>query len=151
MNSAGQDMRGPVNAAEPLRLARLPSTEYRLERSNRNSYRSHLGLAMQAHIQLIQLIVAYSLLGAFLFAVAITCGSLVGWVKFSSPSQQRKLFAVLIVQICVFGVGFFANVLKFDPVKVQQEILRDYMTATVFCPGIRFHSFHFRYVKIRGS
>jgi uncharacterized protein YjbI with pentapeptide repeats len=84
---------------------------------------------MQINIQLIQLVIAYSLAGAFVFTLAVTCGSLVGWVKFESPSQQRKLFAVLIIQLCVACVGFFANFLKFDPGGVQQAILHDYMSA----------------------
>ena len=75
---------------------------------------------MQANIQLIQLIVTYTLVGAFLFTVIVTCGSLVGWVKFKYPSQQRKLFAVLLVQLCVVGIGFFANILKFNPMQVQE-------------------------------
>ena len=32
-----------------------------------------------------------------------------------------------VAPLCVSG--FFGNLLKFDPIKVQQEILRDYMSA----------------------
>jgi uncharacterized protein YjbI with pentapeptide repeats len=84
---------------------------------------------VQVHYQLIQLIVAYALVGAFIFTTIVTCASLIGWIKFKSPSQQKTLFRALIIQICVAGAGFFANVLKFDPAKVQQAILSDEMSA----------------------
>lgn len=38
------------------------------------------------------LVVGWTLVGAFAFTLLITCFSLVGWVKFVDPKQQRKLF-----------------------------------------------------------
>lgn len=88
---------------------------------------------MQAHIELIQLITAYTLVGAFVFTVVVTCLSLLGWVKFADASQQKKLFGTLVVQLVVVGVGFFSDFLKFDATRVQESVIRDYMSA----PGSR--------------
>jgi len=77
---------------------------------------------MGAHAQLIQLIVGYTLAGALVFTVIITCLSLVGWIKFADPAQQNKLFVVLIVELVVISVGFFGGLLKFDPQQVERKI-----------------------------
>ncbi len=77
---------------------------------------------MAPHIQLIQLVVAYTLAGAFVFTVFVTCLSLVGWIKFANSKQQQKLFATLIVEVVAVSIGFFGGLLKFDPKQVQQNI-----------------------------
>ncbi len=84
---------------------------------------------MQTHIELIKLIVAYTLTGAFVFTVAMTCLSLIGRIRFASEAQQKKLFYVLILELTVVCVGFFSDFLKFNPSKVQEAILRDGMSA----------------------
>ena len=84
---------------------------------------------MRAHIELIQLIVAYALAGALVFTLVITCLSLLGWVRFASPAQQNKLFYVLIVELVTVAVGFFGGLLRFDAAEVQAEVIRDYMSA----------------------
>jgi hypothetical protein len=75
-----------------------------------------------SHQEIIQLVIAYTLTGAFVFTVGITCLSLVGIVKFVNPKQQNKLFAILIVEIVVMGLGSYSNFLKFDPKKVAAQI-----------------------------
>lgn len=77
---------------------------------------------MGAHAQLIRLIVGYTLVGALVFTVIITCLSLVGWIKFADQAQQTKLFGVLIVELVIISVGFFGGLLKFDPQQVEQKI-----------------------------
>ena len=77
---------------------------------------------MGAHALLIQLIVGYTLAGALVFTAIITCLSLVGWIKFADQAQQNKLFYVLIVELVVIGVGFFAGMLNFDPQQVESKI-----------------------------
>ena len=95
---------------------------------------------MHTHIQLIQLVIAYSLAGAFVFTLVATCLSLFGWVRFAVPSQQKKLFSVLIVQLAVVSVGFFGRFLRFDVAEVQEQVIRDYMSA----PGSRALASDFR-------
>jgi hypothetical protein len=73
------------------------------------------------HAAIIKLVIAYTLLGAFIFTVIITCLSLIGIVKFANPGQQRKLFAVLIVELVVICVGVFADFLQFSPKEVRSE------------------------------
>jgi hypothetical protein len=77
---------------------------------------------MVSHVQILQLIIAYTLAGAFVFTVIMTCLSLVGWVKFADSAQQQKLFYALIVEVVTIGVGFFAGFLKFDPKSVADDI-----------------------------
>ena len=77
---------------------------------------------MEVHAQLIQLIIGYSLAGALVFTVVVTCLSLVGWIEFKKQSQQNKLFAVLILELVIISVGFFGGLLKYDPVSVEQKI-----------------------------
>jgi energy-coupling factor transporter transmembrane protein EcfT len=78
---------------------------------------------MISHVQIIQLIVAYTLVGAFVFTVVITCFSLVGWIKFANKKQQQKLFAALIIQLVIGCVGFFTQLLQFNPQSVANELV----------------------------
>ena len=77
---------------------------------------------LSAQIELIKLTIAYTLLGAFIFTVVATCLSLVGLVKFAKPSQQSKLFAILIVELVTICVGAFANLLQFNPNEAQRQV-----------------------------
>lgn len=81
------------------------------------------------HAEIIKLIVAYTLLGALVFTVIITCLSLIGLVKFAVEKQQSKLFGTLIVQLVVIGIGGFSNTLKFDAGKVEKEVQRPAVQA----------------------
>lgn len=77
---------------------------------------------MTYHQELIGLIVAYTLAGAFVFTVVVTCLSLVGWIKIPDPRQQQKLFYVVIVEVAIIGVGSFSGWLQFDPRVPVQSI-----------------------------
>lgn len=73
---------------------------------------------------LIQLVIAWTLVGAFVFSVIITCASLVGWIKITDRAQQRKLFYILIVQLLTFGVTYFGKVLNYSPTVAINDIKR---------------------------
>jgi len=75
------------------------------------------------HQELIRLTIAYTLAGAFVFTVVITCLSLVGWIKFADKKQQQKLFTCLVVQLVVVGVGFFTGFLRFNVPKVAKDLV----------------------------
>lgn len=80
------------------------------------------------HVQLIKLAIAYTLLGAFIFTVVVVCLSLVRSGVIVSASQQKKLFAVLIVELVVICTGSFSNMLELNPRSAQRKIespLRD--------------------------
>ena len=85
---------------------------------------------MSVHQDLISLIIAYTLTGAFVFTVIITCGSLVGWVKFADPKQQKKLFGALIVEVVVICVGSFAGFVNFSASGTQSAIASDAIKAS---------------------
>ncbi len=72
---------------------------------------------------LIQLIIAYTLTGVFVFTALITSLSMIGIVKFAQKAQQKTLFKVLIVEVVIVAVGFFGQVLTFNPQKVQKNIV----------------------------
>jgi energy-coupling factor transporter transmembrane protein EcfT len=69
---------------------------------------------MDGQVAVLKLIVAYTLVAAFVFTVIMTCLSLVGWVKFAVAGQQRKLFASLIVELVVICLGVFTNLLNLN-------------------------------------
>lgn len=83
-----------------------------------------------SHVSLIKLLIAYTILGAFIFTVLATCLSLVGIVKFRDKAQQKKLFYVLIVEIVTIGVGFFGDILKYDPGSVIKESVDKFVRET---------------------
>ena len=74
------------------------------------------------HQQIISLAIAYTLAGAVVFTVIVTCLSLVGWIKLADSKQQNKLFYVLIVELIAISVTFFGGFLNFNPVQVQTRI-----------------------------
>lgn len=73
-------------------------------------------------IELIKLSIAWTLVGAFIFTVIITCLSLFGWIKFTDRKQQDKLFYVLIVQLVTIAIGSFTNLLNLSPSIAGAEI-----------------------------
>jgi hypothetical protein len=64
--------------------------------------------------EVVKLIIAYTLTGAFVFTVVVTCLSLIGWVKFANQKQQRRLFVVLIIELVTVCLGFFSGLLTFN-------------------------------------
>lgn len=74
------------------------------------------------HPEIIRLVIAYTLVGAFVFTAIITCLSLIGLVKFANSQQQNKLFYVMIVELVVGSVGFFFNFISFSPSTVSAKI-----------------------------
>jgi hypothetical protein len=48
---------------------------------------------------LMKLVMGWTIVGGFIFTMVITCLSLVGWVRFADPRQQKRLFSVLIVEV----------------------------------------------------
>ena len=74
------------------------------------------------HTQIIELIIAYTLVGAFVFTVIVTLLSMVGWIKFADKAQQTKLFSILIVELIIGMLGFFFNFLQYNPSGVQEQI-----------------------------
>lgn len=83
---------------------------------------------MATHVEFMKLIIGYTLVGAFIFTVAATCLSLVGWIKFANAGQQSKLFGVLIVELVTIGLGVFTNMLNLSPretaAKVQAPLVQ---------------------------
>lgn len=77
---------------------------------------------MPGHVELMKLIIGYTLVGAFVFTVIITCLSLIGLVKFTSQGQQVKLFSILIVELAVLGMGTFAGLLELNPSQAAAKI-----------------------------
>lgn len=73
------------------------------------------------HRVLIQLIISYTLVVAFVFTVLVTCGSLIGWVKFADRRQQGRLFTVLIVSLVSICLTAFGGFLELDPAALDRD------------------------------
>ena len=73
---------------------------------------------------LIQLVIAWTLVGAFVFAIVVTCGSLVGLIQFKDSAQQKKMFYVLIVQLVALGVTYFGKFLNYSPTTAANDVVR---------------------------
>lgn len=80
---------------------------------------------MSASQNLLQLIIAYTLVGAFVFTVVVTCLSLIGVIRFADSKQQKQLFTALLLQMITGSVGFFFNWLTFDPREVTASIKQE--------------------------
>jgi len=78
---------------------------------------------MISHAEIIQLVIAYSLTGAFLFTFVITCLSLLGWLKFADLKQQKKLFYILVVELVTICMGSFSGFLNLHPGETQKVIV----------------------------
>jgi predicted nucleic acid-binding Zn-ribbon protein len=74
------------------------------------------------HVAIIKLAISYTLALAFVFTVVITCLSMLGWVKFADPKQQKRLFVAVVVQLAVGSVGVFFDFLKINPTEVKEQI-----------------------------
>ena len=88
-----------------------------------------MNIDLAQHIPIFKLTIAYTIVGAFIFTAVITCLSLIGLVKFAKPSQQSKLFAILIVEIVTICVGAFSSLLQFNPKEAQREVERPLVVA----------------------
>lgn len=77
---------------------------------------------MADHAEIIRLVIAYTLVGAFVFTAVVTCLSLIGVIKFAKQSQQQKLFYVLIVELVVGSLGLFFDFLRLNPNQVARGI-----------------------------
>lgn len=71
-------------------------------------------------MDLIPLIIAGALVGAFLFTLLITLLSLLGWVTFKFERQQSVLFFVVIVELVVGFAGNAAGLLPLSPYAVDR-------------------------------
>ena len=74
------------------------------------------------HVAIIKLAISYTLALAFVFTVVVTCLSLLGWVKFADPKQQKRLFAAVVLELAVGCVGVFFGFLNFNSTEVTEEI-----------------------------
>jgi hypothetical protein len=71
---------------------------------------------------LMSLVVGWTLVGAFVFTVIITCLSLVGWVQFADKKQQRALFTAVIIElVLVFGAQL-VGVARYQPEPVRKSL-----------------------------
>lgn len=98
------------------------------------------------HQDAIQLIIGYTCVGAFVFTVVVTCLSLIGWVKLADRGQQKKLFAIIIIEIAIVGVGYFSGLLKFSPEASERSLGITYDSYELFeddlghsCPDEMLH------------
>jgi peptidoglycan L-alanyl-D-glutamate endopeptidase CwlK len=90
---------------------------------------------VDTHVAIFKLIIGYTLVGAFLFTVVVTCLSLVGIIRFANSSQQRKLFTVLVVELVAIALGAFSNLLVLSPRQTQVAITQPLVERTAQAQG----------------
>lgn len=95
-----------------------------------------MSLDIETHITLIKLIIAYVLIGAFIFSVIMTCLSLIGIVKFLKPNQQNKLFTILIVEVVTISIGVLSNLLLINPKIAQKAVAEETLKINQSSPRI---------------
>ena len=83
------------------------------------------------HTQIMELIIGYTLVGAFVFTVIVTIFSMLGWVKFADKAQQQKLFSILVVELVIGILGFFFSFLNYSPGSVETGIKEKAKAETV--------------------
>lgn len=74
------------------------------------------------HPEVIALIISYTLVGAFVITVLLTLASLIGIIKFADQAQQRKLFAVLIVEMVAVCMAVFTGYVNLSPKDTVESI-----------------------------
>jgi hypothetical protein len=74
------------------------------------------------HVAIIKLAIAYTLLGAFVFTVVLTCLALIGKFKFPDRRVQRRLIEILVIELAVLGVGTFSDFLRFSPSNLADDV-----------------------------
>jgi hypothetical protein len=80
---------------------------------------------------MMQLVIGWTVVGAFLFTTVITCLSLVGWVKFADAKQQKKLFSALILEVVVAAGGSATGLIQLDAPEVASKYEDDGRVAAV--------------------
>lgn len=81
---------------------------------------------------MMSLVVGWTLVGAFVFTIVITCLSLIGVVKFTNPKQQQRLFHVVILELVLGVAGQATSVLQFDPRPVASDLKSEGRNDYVF-------------------
>jgi len=94
---------------------------------------------MLEHQDLIKIVIAWACAGAFVFTLLITCASLVGLVKLADKKQQNKLFAALILEIAIVGVGTFSDLLRFTPGKNDISLPVNFVSFNLFQNDVGHH------------
>ncbi|MBX3444306.1 MAG: hypothetical protein KF774_18025 [Planctomyces sp.] len=74
------------------------------------------------HAEIVGLVVAYTLTGAFVFTVVVTCIALLIPSVIPSRNVRRALMGTLILEVAAGGVGYYLDFLKFNPKQVAQDI-----------------------------
>lgn len=86
------------------------------------------------HTEIIKFIIAYTFTGVLVITAAFVTFSMVGWIKFSDKSQQKKLFNLLIVEIIAVGIGFYADFMRFNPSAVIESVVEQANDISIAAP-----------------
>jgi hypothetical protein len=77
------------------------------------------------------LVVGWTLVGAFVFTVIITCLSLLGWAHFVDKTQQRTLFTAVIIELVLAFGAQLVGVARFQPAPVRESLKAEGSLAVV--------------------
>jgi hypothetical protein len=79
---------------------------------------------MTAPHQIIQLAFAYAFVGAVVLTLLVACLCRAEWIKLADRGQQTKLYYLLLAEAVVLAMGFFGQVLRFDPAELARNIVQ---------------------------
>jgi hypothetical protein len=74
---------------------------------------------------IIQQVITWTLAGAFIFTVTITCLGMIGIVKFPNKEHLNKLFYVIIIEVAIASVGVFTGNLRVYNISPPPPIISD--------------------------
>ena len=68
-----------------------------------------------------KLVVGWTVVGGFVFTTAATLLSMVGWLKFADPKQQKLLFKTLVAEVIVGAGASALGGIRLDPDVAREE------------------------------
>jgi len=77
------------------------------------------------------LVVGWTLVGAFIFTVIVTLLSLIGWMRFADPEQQKVLFGALVVELVLGFAAGLVGVARYDPNAVAAKLRAESSAAVI--------------------
>ena len=75
-------------------------------------------------VELMKLIIGYTVVGVFVFTAIATCLAMVNVIKFTDKSQYNILFKALIVEVVGLGIALFSGLINLNPTTAVQQIQR---------------------------
>ena len=81
----------------------------------------------ETQVELMKLIIGYTLVGVFVFTAISTCLAMVNIIKFADRSQYNTLFKALIIEVVIGCVAMFSGLINLSPAATVKTIEKPLM------------------------